>query len=354
MTRPRTSRILLERLVQADRQLHEFYGIDAPPPPQSLRDALDSSVDMVARVMGHENFSERASALIAELLDIQMQAQQSIADSLVRSSKAIAGSVRRLSSLGARSDLPRRMCIEVVDTAAFELAMFSTVDETGWEVHVEVPRNSDGMPVTLMWDESPIERQCLQTRKVLVTGADCPATEAVAAHLGASGYVVAPVVAESKVVGLLHASRELPMVIDSDAAAIMDLLVSTFGAVYEREVWTYRASAHQQIVTERVARLIRRSEQAFRPQLEMTSAPTELTVEQRRVPESATGSALDWLLTAREGEVMHLIAGGASNAEIADELFITVETVKSHVKRILRKLGAVNRSEAISLYLDHG
>jgi DNA-binding CsgD family transcriptional regulator len=43
---------------------------------------------------------------------------------------------------------------------------------------------------------------------------------------------------------------------------------------------------------------------------------------------------------------------GASNAEIADELVITVETVKTHVKRILRKIGAINRSEAIALYLD--
>ena len=43
---------------------------------------------------------------------------------------------------------------------------------------------------------------------------------------------------------------------------------------------------------------------------------------------------------------------GASNADIADELVITVETVKTHVKRILRKIGAINRSEAIALYME--
>lgn len=319
-----------------------------------MKDALDSSADIVAHVMGREDVSMGASALIAQLLDIQMQAQQSIADSLVRSFTAVAGSVRRLSSLGTRANLPRQMCIEVVDTAAFERAMFSTVDESGWEGHIEAPQRPDGQRVRLSWDESPVEHVCLQTRKVLATGADSPATEAVAVHLGSRDYVVAPVVAESRVVGLLHASRRPPMEIDTDAGAIMDLLVSTFGAAYEREVWTYRAWAHQQIVNERVASLIQRSEQALESVFEIASAPTDLTLEQRRVPKPDGGSALDWLLTSREAEVMHLIAEGASNAEIAEQLFITVETVKSHVKNILRKLGAVNRSEAISLYLDHG
>jgi DNA-binding CsgD family transcriptional regulator len=50
--------------------------------------------------------------------------------------------------------------------------------------------------------------------------------------------------------------------------------------------------------------------------------------------------------------VFELLVLGASNAEIADELVITVETVKTHVKRILRKIGAINRSEAIALYME--
>ena len=55
-------------------------------------------------------------------------------------------------------------------------------------------------------------------------------------------------------------------------------------------------------------------------------------------------------LTEREADVVRLILTGASNSTIAAELVITVDTVKSHVKRILRKLGATNRAELIAKY----
>lgn len=51
-------------------------------------------------------------------------------------------------------------------------------------------------------------------------------------------------------------------------------------------------------------------------------------------------------LTTREREVLQLIAAGKSNQEIADELFITLKTVKTHVSNILSKLGVEDRTQA--------
>jgi DNA-binding NarL/FixJ family response regulator len=53
-------------------------------------------------------------------------------------------------------------------------------------------------------------------------------------------------------------------------------------------------------------------------------------------------------LTARETEVLSLIAGGSGNKEIAEKLHLSEATVKSHVSHIITKLNADNRSRAIS------
>lgn len=59
-------------------------------------------------------------------------------------------------------------------------------------------------------------------------------------------------------------------------------------------------------------------------------------------------------LTNREREVLQLIAQGKSNQEIADELFITLKTVKTHVSNILSKLQVEDRTQAAIYAFKHG
>ena len=64
-----------------------------------------------------------------------------------------------------------------------------------------------------------------------------------------------------------------------------------------------------------------------------------------------TGDTGAMHLTRREEEVLALAARGMSNKEIADRLFISAKTAEHHISRILSKLGAKSRTEAVALAL---
>jgi DNA-binding NarL/FixJ family response regulator len=59
-------------------------------------------------------------------------------------------------------------------------------------------------------------------------------------------------------------------------------------------------------------------------------------------------------LTPREVEVLRAVAGGNRNRDIAEQLFISEETVKVHVKHVMEKLGASDRTEAVAIAMRRG
>ena len=86
----------------------------------------------------------------------------------------------------------------------------------------------------------------------------------------------------------------------------------------------------------------------------LSPAVTKRVIKQfTRIPRPAPPKELDEL-TAREQEILRLIAGGLSNAEIGQQLYITETTVKTHVTHILQKLGLRDRVQAVVLAYQTG
>ncbi|HEX8881206.1 MAG TPA: response regulator transcription factor [Candidatus Acidoferrum sp.] len=94
------------------------------------------------------------------------------------------------------------------------------------------------------------------------------------------------------------------------------------------------------------------------PPKELVEVIRQVHAGKKRVPPQVAAKLAEHLsdedLTAREIEVLSQIAGGNRNRDIAEKLFITEETVKVHIKHIMDKLGASDRTQAVAIGLRRG
>ena len=169
-------------------------------------------------------------------------------------------------------------------------------------------------------------------------------------------YVAAPIFPAGKVIGFVHADHRLkPRRVDEFDRDALFAFAEGLGFAIERARLTERLRGQG----DELRRLLRRADAVVGDYLD---AEIELVAEQgdgyaaTRTAEAllagiAPGSDVGRLLSRREHEVMELLVKGASNGQIAAQLVIAEETAKTHVKRILRKLGATNRVEAATTWL---
>jgi DNA-binding NarL/FixJ family response regulator len=94
------------------------------------------------------------------------------------------------------------------------------------------------------------------------------------------------------------------------------------------------------------------------PPTELLDVIRQVHAGKKRIPPEIASQLLehmaDEVLTEREIEVLRQVADGNRNREIAERLFISEETVKVHIKHIMEKLGASDRTQAVSIGLRRG
>jgi DNA-binding NarL/FixJ family response regulator len=94
------------------------------------------------------------------------------------------------------------------------------------------------------------------------------------------------------------------------------------------------------------------------PRRELVEMIRRVHAGKKRIPAEIAANLAEHIsdepLSKREVEVLQRVAGGNRNRDIADLLFITEETVKGHIKHIMEKLGASDRTEAVAIGVRRG
>lgn len=94
------------------------------------------------------------------------------------------------------------------------------------------------------------------------------------------------------------------------------------------------------------------------PPSELLDVIRQVHAGKKRIPPAIASQLAEHMsdetLTEREVEVLREVAGGNKNRDIANRLFISEETVKVHIKHIMEKLGAADRTQAVTIGVRRG
>lgn len=249
----------------------------------------------------------------------------------------------------------------LVPELGFDRAIFSRIvdgvwvsqsvcvpDDPDWAAEINRVGQEQPQPLVPGLHETEIVRR-REARLVCDVQHDSRVHRPIADASRSTSYVAAPVLAGGRVVALLHGDR-YRQGRDTDDSDCELLACYARGLAFAFS----RARAVDQLGT-----LGAMLQSAVDDCVETTMAPQDFTLDSAgdggsggRVSARAVRAAVRGVrdtLTARETQILEHMAQGRTNSAIATKLFISEGTVKQHVKRILRKLGAENRVEAVSM-----
>jgi LuxR family transcriptional regulator, regulator of acetate metabolism len=212
---------------------------------------------------------------------------------------------------------------------------------------------SDRMRRRVLADPPPVPTDSYEA-ELIRQSRSSPAAKApsvLAEALALREYVIVPIAPETRTLAVLVADRSRPAVEPVDAA-IVALFADVIASTLERLVLRMR---QQELATD-LQHLTTSTQALMR---EVVESPVTLPLSDGQRPAFplsgpigvVSEDRLRELLSEGEARIASLLVQGRSNREIADVLILSPETVKATVARILRKLGASNRVEAVATIL---
>ncbi|MFF0279407.1 LuxR C-terminal-related transcriptional regulator [Rhodococcus aetherivorans] len=286
---------------------------------------------------------ERAAELGRRLVDL-LDRRKALAEKRTAEVGALASGIDRavhaLDDAASSAELMRRACERVAELCSARKVLLSRLEGDRIVPVISFstdPGTTPSLPLGFDLVAGSPEAHALATSTVTV---DEVVPESMREILGNSGFATVPVLVDGNATALLHVDTAL----DGPRRHALSVFAEMLGGCFERVGLESRR--------ERQDLLLRESARRWSSDTDFDALPPRGATDSAPSPtehDDADQRLLD-PLTDREADVVRLILTGASNAAIAAELVITVDTVKSHVKRILRKLGATNRAELIAKY----
>jgi LuxR family transcriptional regulator, regulator of acetate metabolism len=261
--------------------------------------------------------------------------------------------VRRLGEIGSPQGILDRAAEELGTSSQFDRVLISEVRERSLEPRSIWARDSahDAAAALEQLVRAPIrleypliEDEVATHQRVQIVdvgGSRSRAAAALVEAFGWSSYVVAALTVAGSTVGLLHAdAAATARPLDAVDTEVTTQFTEGLAGVFERAVLRETLQLHHQELQSAVRWISGRLGQLAAEAADRGAAAG-----------AAPASAIVDTLTARELEVLRLLARGQTNLAIANALVVREGTVKYHVKNILRKLGATSRADAVSRYV---
>jgi DNA-binding CsgD family transcriptional regulator len=315
-------------------------------------------IDRLRGIRGNE--TARAQRLCDLILNLQQLAMDwYLHETAMRGQRLAdcAAGLNRLRGVPASAALLENACQELVQRCGFHRAVLSQVERRGWKPLMLHDRSDvttgswfvDWINHTVPLVGNAPEAEMVSRRRpsLVYDTASAPVYRPLIVQAGQSrSYVVAPLVHGQDVVGFLHTDHHpLDRRVDEADRDVLWAFADGFSHLYERAVLVERLKAQRDSVRDLFFGAVDRID-------ELCESGSEATRLADGAHDDDAGAAHPGRpaveLTEREADVFELMVTGASNPVIADKLVITEGTVKTHVKHILRKYGAVNRAQAIA------
>ncbi|HRD10835.1 MAG TPA: response regulator transcription factor [Mycobacterium sp.] len=265
----------------------------------------------------------------------------------------------RLRRVSSNHDLADRVPAELC-RAGFGRVLFSLIRQNTWFVRSAHTVGDAQMAATLLEVgranprrlRGPLpESAMLRTRQPILVEdplSDPRVNSRLVAVVKSNVYVAAAVHIWDTPVALLHA--DAPTDLGDVGPADRDVLgvfAEGLGAIMERNIAVERMRALRAGAEEHSRRLDSITDVLGG----VPDAADPTSAEHHPSSEPVTGDISQWL-TRREVQVLNQLAAGKTNAQIGTRLFISEGTVKSHLRHIMDKLGAANRTEAVARYRE--